>query len=243
MLNAGRNALAGKVAVGRLKALKALILNDNQITLVGGARACAPAAALCFCWLTACAAVLNSNTLQAVCNSQLPPRADGREAAGAPAAALPAFYSGLHFRLARGPAAAGLTKPKALKSWGSEARSPAAAPPQAWSGSEEKKKKPKALKSWGSEARSQLSPRRPQAWSGSEEKKKKPKALKSWGPEARSPAAAPPPAGLERLKALNTLVLSHNAIASLGTWLAGASGLVKLSLSHNRIAEVGGALR
>lgn len=36
VLNVGRNALAGKVAVGRLRSLKALILNDNQITLVGG---------------------------------------------------------------------------------------------------------------------------------------------------------------------------------------------------------------
>lgn len=36
VLNLGRNQLAGKVAVGRLRALKALIANDNQITLVGG---------------------------------------------------------------------------------------------------------------------------------------------------------------------------------------------------------------
>jgi Leucine-rich repeat (LRR) protein len=36
VLNLGRNQLAGKVAVGRLRALKALIANENQITLVGG---------------------------------------------------------------------------------------------------------------------------------------------------------------------------------------------------------------
>lgn len=36
VLNLGRNQLAGKIAVGRLRALKALILNENQLTLVGG---------------------------------------------------------------------------------------------------------------------------------------------------------------------------------------------------------------
>lgn len=36
VLNVGRNQIAGKVAV-RLPALKALILNENRITLVGGA--------------------------------------------------------------------------------------------------------------------------------------------------------------------------------------------------------------
>jgi hypothetical protein len=38
-------------------------------------------------------------------------------------------------------------------------------------------------------------------------------------------------------------VLSHNAVASLGSWLGGAAGLAKLSLSHNRLAELGGALK
>ena len=36
VLNLAHNRLAGKVAVGRLRALKALILNNNQVTLVGG---------------------------------------------------------------------------------------------------------------------------------------------------------------------------------------------------------------
>ena len=36
VLNVGRNQLSGKVTVGRLRSLKALILNDNQISLVGG---------------------------------------------------------------------------------------------------------------------------------------------------------------------------------------------------------------
>lgn len=49
--------------------------------------------------------------------------------------------------------------------------------------------------------------------------------------------------GLEKLKALNTLVLSHNDVASMGTWLAGATALVKLSLSHNSIGEIGAALK
>ena len=36
VLNLGHNALSGKLSAGRLRALKALILNDNSITLVGG---------------------------------------------------------------------------------------------------------------------------------------------------------------------------------------------------------------
>ena len=50
-------------------------------------------------------------------------------------------------------------------------------------------------------------------------------------------------AGLEKCRELNTLVLSHNAITSLGNWLAGASKLDKLSASHNRIAELGASLK
>ena len=36
VLNAARNQLEGRVSVGRLRALKALVLNDNQITAVSG---------------------------------------------------------------------------------------------------------------------------------------------------------------------------------------------------------------
>lgn len=42
---------------------------------------------------------------------------------------------------------------------------------------------------------------------------------------------------------MNTLVLSHNAVASLGSWVGGAAALEKLSLSHNELAELGGALK
>lgn len=57
------------------------------------------------------------------------------------------------------------------------------------------------------------------------------------------PSCLTSPAGLEKLKALNTLVLSHNDVDSMGTWLAGATALVKLSLSHNSIGEIGAALK
>ena len=51
------------------------------------------------------------------------------------------------------------------------------------------------------------------------------------------------PAGLDKCKELNTLVLSHNAIASLGSWVATCAKLEKLSLSHNQLAELGAALK
>ena len=41
---------------------------------------------------------------------------------------------------------------------------------------------------------------------------------------------------------LNTLVLKHNAIASLGTVLHGSSVLQKLSAAHNRLHELGHSL-
>lgn len=50
-------------------------------------------------------------------------------------------------------------------------------------------------------------------------------------------------AGLDKCRELNTLVLSHNSVAALGSWLGGAPKLAKLSLSHNQLAELGGALR
>lgn len=49
--------------------------------------------------------------------------------------------------------------------------------------------------------------------------------------------------GLEKVKDLDTLVLSHNRISSMGGWLSGAGKLQKLSLSHNPIADFGGALK
>lgn len=49
--------------------------------------------------------------------------------------------------------------------------------------------------------------------------------------------------GLEKARELNTLVLSHNALASLGAWLAGCAQLEKLSLSHNQLRELGAALK
>lgn len=51
VLNAAKNQLEGKVQAGRLKALKALILNNNRVTLVGGA--CAEGR--WGCWLLAAA--------------------------------------------------------------------------------------------------------------------------------------------------------------------------------------------
>lgn len=49
--------------------------------------------------------------------------------------------------------------------------------------------------------------------------------------------------GLEKARELNTLVLSHNALAGLGTWCAGCAKLEKLSLSHNQLRELGDALK
>ncbi|EFN57386.1 hypothetical protein CHLNCDRAFT_50903 [Chlorella variabilis] len=49
--------------------------------------------------------------------------------------------------------------------------------------------------------------------------------------------------GLEKCRELNTLVLSHNAVASLGSWLGGCPKLEKLSCSHNQLQELGAALK
>lgn len=48
---------------------------------------------------------------------------------------------------------------------------------------------------------------------------------------------------MDKCKDLNTLVLSHNAIASLGSWVATCAKLEKLSMSHNQLAELGAALK
>ena len=53
----------------------------------------------------------------------------------------------------------------------------------------------------------------------------------------------PPCAGLDKCRELNTLVLSHNAVGSLGTWVGSANKLEKMSLSHNKLQELGGALK
>lgn len=50
-------------------------------------------------------------------------------------------------------------------------------------------------------------------------------------------------AGLDKCRGLNTLVLSHNAVAGLGSWLGGLPQLEKLSLSHNQVQELGASLR
>jgi Leucine-rich repeat (LRR) protein len=50
-------------------------------------------------------------------------------------------------------------------------------------------------------------------------------------------------AGLDKCKDLNTLVLSHNAITSLGSWVATCAKLEKLSMSHNQLAELGASLK
>jgi len=50
--------------------------------------------------------------------------------------------------------------------------------------------------------------------------------------------------GLDKLKDLDTLVLSNNAISSLGGWLSGAKRLQKLSLSGNTgLSDLGSALK
>lgn len=50
-------------------------------------------------------------------------------------------------------------------------------------------------------------------------------------------------AGLDKCRELNTLVLSHNSVASLGSWVGGLPKLEKLSLSHNQIKELGASLK
>ena len=64
---------------------------------------------------------------------------------------------------------------------------------------------------------------------------------------ARSTHPAAPPLsatpGLDKCRELNTLVLSHNAVASLGSWASGLPKLEKLSLSYNALAELGPALK
>lgn len=138
MLNLGRNQLAGKLGVGRLRALKALIVNDNQITLVGGALGGGMASRCCA----------------------------GQQAAGARAQcrSAPTLCQ-------RQPAVEWYPSPHAT--------------------------------------------RRPTA----------------------------PVSGLDKCRELNTLVLSHNRVASLGSWASGLPKLEKLSLSYNALAELGPALK
>lgn len=62
-------------------------------------------------------------------------------------------------------------------------------------------------------------------------------------PAWRRPPLPACAAGLDKCRELNTLVLSHNAVASLGSWLGGLPKLEKLSLSHNQLRELGASLK
>lgn len=147
VLNLGRNKLAGKVAVGRLRALKALILNENELTLVGG-EACL------FAWPRGRFSCMQpsrplSRLLWVVHPQQYMPAAPGWRARQ--------LVTHLHCHIL--------------------------------------------------------------------------------------PSLPCLPPGLDKCRELNTLVLSHNSVASLGSWASGLPKLEKLSISYNALAELGGSLK